>query len=71
MKPTERVEYMKNALGLCGTIVDDFTAELICDINDYLKNSKGNGRFRDVMKIKLNLIAKYEAIANNNLPPNE
>lgn len=62
MKLIERVEYLKMALALSGFVVDDLEAELICEYNDYISQTKGKANLRDILKIKTNIIAKHDKL---------
>lgn len=62
MKLIERVEYLKMALALSGFVVDDLNAELICEFNDYIGQTKGKANLRDLLKIKTNIIAKHDKL---------
>jgi hypothetical protein len=59
MKIDERVNYMRISLGIIGIKVDNFTAELICELNDLMVKKKDSVTLRDIKKLEVNLTAKY------------
>lgn len=59
MTQQDRIDYMQITLGVAGVVVDAFTTEFICELNDLLSKKGGNVKVREIIKLRTYIASKY------------
>jgi len=62
MKIDDKIEYVKMGLIGVGITADNLTCEYIYELVNYINKTKEEAKLRDIVKLKLGLVNKYEAL---------